>query len=395
MNIVVGITGGIAAYKTLTLIRLLVKAGHAVKVVITKNGLQFVTQITLETLSQHKVYSDTFAEKSSFSVDHVALADWADLVVIAPARANIIAKMVAGIADDALSTFLVVAHQKKTFFAPAMNNQMWENPVVQQNIAMLKERGVSIIQPDAGFLACGTSGNGRMAEPETIFEEMMLASIEPKHWHGRTVLITAGPTFEPIDPVRFIGNHSSGLMGFCIAEVFAKYGAQVHLVSGPSHLTVKNKNITLHKVQTAQEMFEKTISLFPETEVAVMAAAVADYTPKVKAAQKIKKGEEEITLTLIKNPDILAHLGHHKQAKQKVVGFALETNNEIENARKKLVEKKCDLIVLNKMHDPGAAFHSPTNHVYLITPNAPIKEIPLQAKELVACEIVNAIEQYR
>ncbi len=387
MNIILGITGGIAAYKSQLLIRLFVSNGHAVKVIATQNALQFVTALTLETLSQNKVYADTFAEKSSFSVDHVALAEWADAVVIAPATANMLAKVNCGIADDALSTFLVAAHHKPIFFAPAMNNNMWQNPTVQKNITQLKENGTQFVAPESGFLACGTSGDGRMAEPQTIFNAVINSLNSEKSWKGKTVLITAGPTHEPIDPVRFIGNSSSGLMGYMLAETFAENGAEVILVSGPSSLSVAHKNIILREVTTANEMFAEVKKHTDSFHVAIMAAAVADYTPKVVADQKIKKNDDELILTLQKNPDILAYVGANKKEGQCVVGFALETNNEFENAQSKLERKKCDMLVLNKMSDEGAGFNTPTNHVYLLSPHFLTEEIPLQSKKNIAEKI--------
>ncbi|MEG2071465.1 MAG: bifunctional phosphopantothenoylcysteine decarboxylase/phosphopantothenate--cysteine ligase CoaBC, partial [Bacteroidales bacterium] len=297
-NIVLGITGGIAAYKSLSLIRLF-KAHHCdVKVVATRHALQFVTPLTIETLSQNKLYVDTFEQMVSRDVRHISLSEWADCMVVAPATANIIAKFASGMADDALST-LFLAMQAPLFLAPAMNNKMFENELVQQNIKKLQNFGVQVIEPQSGFLACGTEGKGRMEEPEAIFERIKCFFNEGCKLKGKKAMVSAGPTYEPIDPVRFIGNHSSGLMGYSIAEQLAKCGAEVMLISGPTHLQIKHPLIQRIDVNTAAEMYHACMRFVTDYDVAVMAAAVADYTPQKTALEKIKKHEERWSLPLV------------------------------------------------------------------------------------------------
>jgi len=389
-KIIIGITGGIAAYKSLSLIRLFKKAGHEVKVVITKNGLQFVTPLTLETLSQNAIYSDCFTRNEPYSVEHISHANWADAVVVAPASANIIGKFAHGIADDALST-LLLALKKPIFIAPAMNVNMYENEAVQRNLSQLEKQGCLIIEPQEGDLACGISAKGRMEEPEKIFEIVTDFFAQKKNWTGKKAVVTAGPTYEPIDPVRFIGNHSSGLMGFSLAEELAKQGAAVTLITGPTALKTTNTHIKRIDVVTANEMLQQTLLHTANADLVMMAAAVADYTPKTVATEKIKKKNSDWELPLQKTTDILFELGKRKQKNQCLVGFALETENEVENAQKKLQDKNADFIVLNSLKNSGAGFQCTTNQVTIFAKNGTLFEGKCKAKTEVAEEILEFV----
>ena len=393
IHIILGISGGIAAYKSLSLIRLFQKNNAEVKVVATPNALQFVTPLSLQTLSKNKVYSDPFQILENVDVEHIALADWADALIVAPATANIIGKFANGIADDALST-LFLACDKPVFIAPAMNAKMLHHPVVQQNIQILRQRGTHILESSAGYLACGTTGDGRMQEPEQLCDAVIRALSRPALFNGKKVLITAGPTYEPIDPVRFIGNFSSGLMGFRLAETFASLGAEVSLVTGPTHLTISHPNVQRINVQTAAQMLEACQKEFPDADIAVMAAAVADYTPAEVAPEKIKKSAKSLQISLQKTTDILATLCKQKTKNQCVVGFALETENEFENAKAKLKNKKADIIVLNSLRNEGAGFQHATNLVTLIDKNGNVQTGELKDKAEVAEDIVRYIADY-
>ncbi|MBR4199327.1 MAG: bifunctional phosphopantothenoylcysteine decarboxylase/phosphopantothenate--cysteine ligase CoaBC [Bacteroidales bacterium] len=393
-KIIVGITGGIAAYKIPQLIRLFTKNGDEVKVVATKNALQFVTPLTLETVSGNAVYSDVFAPKNEYSTEHIALADWADMIVVAPSTANIIGKFASGIADDALST-LLLAFAKDIVVCPAMNTNMYNSPVVQENLNCLKDKGVNILSPAEGELACGTSGVGRMPEPEEIFEFAEAVFAKKLSMSGKTVLVTAGPTYERIDSVRFIGNFSTGKMGFAVAEELAERGAKVILVAGPTSLTAKHRNIKQINIESAREMYEACIETFPSCNAAILSAAVADYRPETVADHKIKKaaGTETLDIHLVQNPDILATLGKMKTDRQLLVGFALETDNELENAKAKLTRKNLDMIVLNSLKDKGAGFGHDTNKVTIITADGTVREGSLKSKADVAKDIVDMIGQ--
>ncbi|MBP1673713.1 MAG: phosphopantothenoylcysteine decarboxylase/phosphopantothenate--cysteine ligase [Bacteroidetes bacterium] len=391
-HIVIGITGGIAAYKSLSLIRLFKAAHYEVKVVATKNALEFVTKLTIETLSQNKLYYDSFESPEQYSVEHITLADWADLVIVAPATANCIGKLTHGIADDALST-LLLAFTKPIFMAPAMNCNMYQHVAVQENIAVLKNRGVHFIDPTGGFLACGYEGKGRMEEPENIFRIVTEFLNNQNQFKGIKALVTAGPTYEPIDPVRFIGNHSSGLMGFAIADALAQQGAEVTLITGPTHLQTGRAIHQRIDVQTADEMFNEVMKYSDQQQLFVMAAAVADYTPKTKAPQKIKKKEQELVLELTKTKDILATIGHQKKSDQCVVGFALETENELQNGSEKLQNKKADFIVLNSMNNNDAGFNKPTNQVTILSKNGVVFESEVKTKQQIADEIIQTVYQ--
>src|SRR5574344_691182 len=371
-KIVVGISGGIAAYKAPQLVRLLVKAGGEVKCVTTEHALQFVTPLTLETVSQNKVYTDLFASVNDHTTEHIALKDWADAMVVAPATANIIGKLASGIGDDALST-LLLSFRKPLWLCPAMNTQMLECPAVERNIAYLRSVGGRFVESASGELACGTSGKGRMEEPEAIVAQMERVLAETGSMRGRRVLVTAGPTYEKIDAVRFVGNYSTGKMGFAIAEALAAQGAQVTLVAGPTALQIANPLVERIDVESAQQMYNACISVFPQCDAAILSAAVADFRPATASNIKIKKvsDQEGMTLELVQTPDILASLGKMKTPKQRLVGFALETNNEVEHAR--------------------AGFGHDTNKVTLLFSDGAIKEVPLKSKQLVACDIVDAV----
>ncbi|MCL2131139.1 MAG: bifunctional phosphopantothenoylcysteine decarboxylase/phosphopantothenate--cysteine ligase CoaBC [Lentimicrobiaceae bacterium] len=387
-KILIGISGGIAAYKTLPLIRLFVKNGYEVRVVATQNALEFVTPLTIETLSNNALYADMFVSKER-DIQHISLAQWADAVVVAPATANIIGKFANGIADDALSTALL-ATKKPLFFAPAMNCEMYSNAAVQKNIETLKSRGVYIIEPQAGFLACNTQGNGRMEEPETIFE-IISHFFRQDEMPRKKALVTAGPTYEPIDAVRFIGNRSSGLMGFCLAEALAKRGYEVDLITGVAHLQIQSPHIHRIDVSTAEEMLQACEIRYKEAEIIIMAAAVADYTPEQTHTRKLKKQEQPMTIALKPTTDILKKIASKKTENQIVVGFALETDNEIEHAKQKLHDKNLDFIVLNSLNDKGAGFGTATNKVALIDKNENITELPLNSKEIIADKIVEIV----
>ncbi|MCR4964540.1 MAG: bifunctional phosphopantothenoylcysteine decarboxylase/phosphopantothenate--cysteine ligase CoaBC [Bacteroidales bacterium] len=389
-HIVIGITGGIAAYKTMHLIRLFKKNGCDVKVVATQHAMEFVTKTTIETLSQNPLCVDLFDHSMPYNVQHIALAEWADAVVVAPATANIIGKFAHGIADDLLSTILL-ACRKPIFIAPAMNDNMYLEPSVQLNITSLREKGCYIISPNSGFLACGTNGTGRMEEPEEIYKDVMQFLNGPQPLSGKKVMITAGPTYEPIDPVRFVGNRSSGLMGFALAEVAAKMGAEVTLVTGPTHLDTKNEHVHRVNVETAEEMYQQCMSVQEEQDIMIMAAAVADYTPADPAKEKIKKKDDQLQLQLTKTKDILASIGKVKRDNQILVGFALETEHERENALKKLHNKNADMIVLNSLRDKGAGFGTPTNKVLMITKDEQTFESELKSKADIAKDILNVV----
>ncbi|MDR0790216.1 MAG: bifunctional phosphopantothenoylcysteine decarboxylase/phosphopantothenate--cysteine ligase CoaBC [Bacteroidales bacterium] len=389
-RVVVAISGGIAAYKSPLLIRLLVKSGCEVKVVTTKNALQFVTETTLRSVSKNPVYSEMFHDNNADEIEHISIADWADVFVVAPATANIIGKYANGIADDVLSTTLL-AFTKKVFFAPAMNSNMYHSPVVQENIKKLEQRGVTIISPVKGELACGYVGDGKMVEPQDIFE-IIKTFLSPNNQilERKTFLVTAGATYEKIDAVRFIGNYSSGKMGYAIAQTLASYGAKVKLIVG--HISVEldnNPNIEIIEGKTAEQMYNAAVKLFPCCDGAILSAAVADYTPCAVSDKKIKKADQSLTLTLNPTKDILASLGKIKTDKQRLVGFALETDNEIENAKKKLHNKNLDFIVLNSLSDKGAGFATPTNKITIIDKDESLLPFPLKTKKEVALDIVN------
>jgi len=392
MRVIIGITGGIAAYKAAELVRLFRKAGHEVQCVATEHALQFVTPLTLETLSGRRLYSDLFAPVNEHSTEHVSLKDWGDIMVVAPATANIIGKMASGIGDDALSTLLLAFSGKPLYVCPAMNTQMMENEAVQRNLETLKSWGIHIIEPTEGELACGAVGKGRMEEPERIFD-IVSKDLVRGPMGGKQILITAGPTYERIDSVRFIGNYSSGKMGFALAEEFAQRGAHVFLVTGPTALSAKHHNIERIDVESAQQMYNACMERFDSCDVAVLSAAVADYRPESTYDGKMKKQSDDgMTIRLVQNPDILATLGKRKREGQMLVGFALETSNEMEYAQGKLHRKGLDMIVLNSLRDKGAGFGTDTNKVTIIDRDGNTTEGSLKSKADVAKDIVDAIE---
>jgi len=390
-NILLGITGGIAAYKTAFLVRLLIKEGASVRVILTRGALSFVSPLTLATLSRNPAYFD-FVKEEDGSLDwnnHVELALWADLMVIAPATANTLSKMASGTCDNLLlATYL--SAKCPVFFAPAMDLDMYRHPATKKSIETLISFGNHMIPPNSGELASGLEGEGRMAEPEEIRDilRQFLAGTMPLK--GKKVLITAGPTQEALDPVRFIGNHSSGLMGYELAEAAATSGAEVVLISGPTQLRVRHNGIKLLQVVSAREMYQAAMAEYPDTDIAICAAAVADFRPKEAAGQKIKKTASGLNIELVRNPDILQTMGETKK-NQFLVGFALETENEVENAKSKLRNKNLDAIVLNSLNDSGAGFGKQTNKVTFIDKNFEIKPFELKTKAEVARDILHEI----
>jgi phosphopantothenoylcysteine decarboxylase/phosphopantothenate--cysteine ligase len=392
-KIVLGVSGGIAAYKTAALVRLFIKAGAQVKVIMTPASKDFITPLTLSTLSKNPVYSSFYNEDDENSVwnNHVELGLWGDLFLIAPATANTLSKMVSGNADNFLiATYL--SAKCPVYFAPAMDLDMYKHPSTIDSFSKLVSFGNIMIPAETGELASGLSGEGRMAEPENIiaFIEKDLEGKLPLR--GKKILITAGPTYEAIDPVRFIGNHSSGKMGYDIALAAAEEGAEVVLVSGPTHLQLVHANVRVVRVQSAQEMYDACHEHYGWADAAIAAAAVADYRPKVVAGQKIKKTESTFSLELEKTKDILASLGERK-THQVLIGFALETENEVENAIGKIKKKNLDMIVLNSLNDNGAGFGKITNKVTFIDSNLTIEPQELKSKEAVAHDIINKIKK--
>lgn len=397
MNIVLGITGSIAAYKACTLIRQFVKQGHEVQVVITPAGKEFITPITLSALTSKPVISEFFSQRDGTWHSHVSLGLWADAMVVAPATASTIGKMANGIADNMLIT-TYLSMKAPVFVAPAMDLDMWAHPATQANLETLRQRGVTIIEPASGELASHLVGKGRMEEPERIAEIVLAASQSSvpggfpakKDLAGKRILITAGPTYERIDPVRFIGNYSSGKMGFALAEECAARGAEVQLVCGPVQRTTTTAGIHLIRVEGAQQMWEAASSLFPSMDAAILCAAVADFTPASVADQKIKREGDDLVLRLKPTQDIAQGLGQMKREGQRLIGFALETNDEVANAQKKLQKKNFDFIVLNSLQDEGAGFQHDTNKITIVTPTQQIP-YPLKSKAEVARDIIDQL----
>lgn len=389
-KIILGLCGSIAAYKAAFLTRLLIKAGAEVKVIMTPSALDFITPLTLATLSRNAVLSTYKKDDSGTWNNHVELGLWADALVIAPASANTIAKMAQGICDQLLLGVYLSA-RCPVFLAPAMDLDMFHHPATQSNMARLESFGNRIIQPGYGELASGLVGDGRMAEPEEIISTLENFFSNTKKLAGKTALVTSGPTYEALDPVRFIGNHSSGKMGFAIAEALAEFGAQVHLITGPTRQHTNHPSINVKKVVSSDDMYQACTELFPDTDITVLAAAVADYKPKSIATQKMKKSDDDMVIELTKTHDIAASLGKSKHNGQLIVGFALETENEHQNALKKLENKNFDLIVLNSLNDEGAGFGHDTNKITIIDRNQQIKKFELKSKKEVANDIVYAI----
>jgi phosphopantothenoylcysteine decarboxylase/phosphopantothenate--cysteine ligase len=388
-KIVLGVTGSIAAYKAAVLTRLLVKAGAEVKVVMTDSAKEFITPLTLSTLSKNPVLTEFIKDETGQWNNHVELGLWADLILIAPASANTIAKMAKGICDNLLLAVYLSA-RCPVFLAPAMDLDMLAHDSTQDNLKKIKSFGNHFVDPAYGELASGLIGTGRMAEPEEIVSQLESFLKHGQKLKGKTVLVTAGPTHEAIDPVRFIGNHSSGKMGFAIAESLADCGAQVNLITGPTNQHTVHPGISVKKILSAEDMYNACMELFPKTDIAVLAAAVADYKPIVVANQKIKKKEETLTLELTKTHDIAASLGKLKHNGQVIVGFALETEHEHNNAMKKLETKNFDLIVLNSLNDSGAGFGHDTNKISIIDKQN-VRSFDLKSKKEVAHDIVSAI----
>ncbi len=387
-KILLGVSGSIAAYKSVFLVRLLVTAGAEVKVIMTPAAKDFVSPLTLATLSKNKVLS-ALADEDTWA-NHVMLGRWADVMLIAPLSCNSLSKMANGLCDN----LLLAAYLSATCpvaVAPAMDEDMWHHPSVKKNIEILHQYGHSVISVVKGELASGLYGEGRMAEPQVIVTHIEEKFFRSKILKGKQALVTAGPTYEAIDPVRFIGNHSSGKMGIALAECLFSFGADVHLVSGPTNNQVRFKNIKVTSVTSAEEMYNVCMSLFASSDIAVMAAAVADYTPKTVSSNKIKKNNEYFQLELTKTKDVLRSLGEIKNERQILVGFALETDNENENAIKKLVEKKADLMVLNSLKDESSGFGKDTNKVTIFDRDSNVYLFEAKSKKLVAADIVDLI----
>ncbi len=388
-NILLGVSGGIAAYKTPNLVRLLIKKGANVKVVMTPMATQFVTPLSLATVSKNEV-GTRLSDDQGHWTNHVELGLWADYMLIAPTTASTLSKLADGNSDNLLLTTYLSA-KCPVYIAPAMDLDMYQHPTTKENLNKLKQNKVEIIPAESGELASGLVGEGRMAEPMQIISFLEQSIAEKLDLYQKKILLTAGPTFEPIDPVRFIGNHSSGKMGFALAEEAASRGAEVILISGPSHEIAHNKSIKRFDVQTALEMMEEVYHHYDTADIAIMSAAVADFRPKEVAQQKIKKGAvEAFSIELVKNPDILKSMGQNKN-NQYLVGFALETQNERANAKKKLKEKNLDLIVLNSLQDKGAGFQVSTNKVHLIDGKNPVQSYELKSKREVAKDIFDYI----
>ncbi len=390
-KILIAISGGIAAYKIHFLIRDFVKKGAEVQVIMTPDAENFVTKLSISTLSKNPVYSDFYSDNGTWN-SHVEMALWADVMIVAPCTASTLSKMVHGLCDNlVIATYM--SAKCPVFIAPAMDLDMYAHPSTTKNLELAESFGHHIIPAESGELASGLIGQGRMAEPETIAHsiEDFFDSETKKTLVGKTVLITAGPTYEAIDPVRFIGNHSSGKMGFSLAEEAAKRGAKVILISGPSSQKINNENIELHKVTSAKEMLSKVLEFYDTTDIGIASAAVADYAPKEVAKEKIKKNDENLTIELVKNPDILKTMGE-KKTHQFLVGFALETQNEEENAKGKLEKKNLDMIVLNSLRDEGAGFKNDTNKIKIFTKTEKT-EFDLKSKKDVAKDILDFVEE--
>jgi len=389
-KIILGITGSIAAYKAAFLTRLLVREGAEVKIILTPYGKEFITPVTLATLSKNTVLTDFFRHDDGAWNSHVDLGIWADLMIIAPATANTIAKMANGIADNLLLTTYLSA-KCPVVIAPAMDLDMFRHPATLKNLETLKSYGNFILEPATGELASGLEGKGRMEEPADIIAWLQDYFKKKSRFNGKRVMITAGPTYEKIDPVRFIGNHSSGKMGYALAQTFAREGAMVDLVSGPVHIDLENPAVKIHQILSAGEMNQVASILFPDMDIIIFAAAVADYKPSSQSESKIKRTGDEFTLTLTPTVDIAAKLGRQRSEEQILVGFALESDNHLANASEKLSEKNLDLIVLNRLNEPGAGFNVDTNRIIIIGKNNNHKHFELKSKDDVAKDIIDEI----
>ena len=391
-TVVLGVTGSIAAYKIANLVSMLSKLHADIHVLMTQNATHFINPITFETLTQNKCLIDTFDRNFQYSVEHVALAKRADVVLLAPASANVIGKLANGIADDMLTTTVMACSCKK-IVAPAMNTNMYENPIVQDNLEKLKRFGMEVIQPEVGMLACKDVGAGKLPSEEVLLQYILKEIAFEKDLEGKKVLVTAGPTVEAIDPVRFISNHSTGKMGYAIAKAAMQRGACVTLVSGPVSIEPP-LFVDVVPIKSAADMFEAVKSHAPEQDIIIKAAAVADYTPETVAQEKIKKMDGDSSISLKRTTDILAWLGENRQPGQFLCGFSMETENMLDNSRKKLQKKKVDMIVANNLKEQGAGFGVDTNVVTLITRDA-VLELPQMSKEQVAGKILDAILSVR
>lgn len=388
-TVLLGVSGGIAAYKAASLASMLIKDGYDAEVLMTKNAENFINPIVFETLTGHKCLVDTFDRNFEFKVEHVAVGKKADGVLIAPATANVIAKLAHGIADDMLTTTVLACRSCPKLIAPAMNKEMYLNPVVQDNLETLKKYGWQVIEPAEGHLACGDTGTGKMPEPEVLRQYIYQTLAYEKDMTGKKVLVTAGPTQEAMDPVRYITNHSSGKMGYAIARVCAARGAEVTLVSGPTALE-KPMFAEVISVVSAEDMYKAVIREVADTDIVIKAAAVADYRPKHTADHKMKKKDADLSIELERTHDILAALGENKKPGQFLCGFSMETENLIENSVKKLEKKNLDMIAANSLNTAGAGFQGDTNVVTLITKDSQV-QLPLLSKEETACRIVDRI----
>lgn len=387
-TVVLGVTGGIAAYKMPNLASALVKLGCNVQVLMTQNATQFITAVTFETLTGNKALVDTFDRNFSFQVEHIAVADQADLVMIAPATANVIAKLAHGLADDMLTTTVLACNCPK-IVVPAMNTKMYENPVTQDNLNTLRRYGWEVVEPASGYLACGAVGKGKLPEPEVLLQVILHDLAHEKDMMGKKVLVTAGPTQEALDPVRYLTNHSSGKMGYAIAQAAARRGAQVTLVSGPVALK-RLPYVETVDVVSAQEMFEAVAMRAAEQDILIKAAAVADYRPMMVAEDKMKKSDDALSIPLERTQDILGWLGQHRRPGQFLCGFSMETQNMVENSRKKLEKKQVDMIAANNLKVEGAGFGVDTNLLTLITKDG-LDELPLVSKEAAADLLLDRI----
>ncbi len=387
-TVVLGVTGGIAAYKIASLASMLVKQHADVQVIMTENATNFITPTTFETLTGNKCLVDTFDRNFQFQVEHVALAKRADIFMIAPATANVIAKVAHGLADDMLTTTFL-ACKKPKYIVPAMNTQMYENPITQDNMDICRRYGMHVVEPASGYLACGDTGAGKMPEPELLMEYIMQELAFEKDMAGKKVLVTAGPTREAIDPVRYITNHSTGKMGYAIAQAAARRGAEVTLVSGPVNLKAP-LGVNLVPVTSAGEMFQAVTEASSSQDVIIKAAAVADYRPKYVGTEKTKKKDGDMNLKMERTDDILAWLGNHRQTGQVLCGFSMETENMLENSQTKLEKKHVDMIVANNLKTAGAGFGTDTNVVTIITKEG-AEELAMMTKEQVAHQLLNRI----
>lgn len=387
-TVVLGVTGGIAAYKIASLASMLVKQHADVQVIMTENATNFITPTTFETLTGNKCLVDTFDRNFQFQVEHVALAKRADIFMIAPATANVIAKVAHGLADDMLTTTFL-ACKKPKYIVPAMNTQMYENPITQDNLDICRRYGMHVVEPASGYLACGDTGAGKMPEPELLMEYIMQELAFEKDMAGKKVLVTAGPTREAIDPVRYITNHSTGKMGYAIAQAAARRGAEVTLVSGPVNLKAP-LGVNLVPVTSAGEMFQAVTEASSSQDVIIKAAAVADYRPKYVGTEKTKKKDGDMNLKMERTDDILAWLGNHRQTGQVLCGFSMETENMLENSQAKLEKKHVDMIVANNLKTAGAGFGIDTNVVTIITKEG-AEELAMMTKEQVAHQLLNRI----